>query len=157
MSSATLEAIARAIHEDYLRRESGNGAVGHGARSLLPWDSLPESLRRSNRNQALHIEQKLAAVGCEAIPSSVTTGPPMFRFSEQEIDVLARMEHERWVEERARDGWTLAPDRDAFHKRTPYLVAWDLLPEPARDLDRETVRGIPRFLAAVGFGVVRRG
>jgi hypothetical protein len=73
--------------------------------------------------------------------------------------VLARMEHERWLTERAPDGWMLRRQRDPVRKTSPYIVSWAELSEHTRDLDRDldrdTVRGIPKFLSKVGFAVVR--
>ena len=154
MSEETLETLAQTIHEDFLRREGHRLETSDTDPSLLPWDSLPETLRDSNRDQASDIERKLDAVGCEAIRATSSDAP--LEFTREEVEVLARMEHDRWVAERTRDGWTLGPERDVSHKTSPYLVPWPELSEHARDLDRETVRGIPTFLSGLGFAVVRR-
>ena len=61
-------------------------------------------------------------------------------------------EHERWNEERRRDGWAWAVER----KRTPHLVPQSELPDEVKDYDRETVRDIPAYLTNVG-PEVRRG
>jgi hypothetical protein len=154
MSEETLETLARTIHEDFLRREGHRLEASDADLSVLPWESLPETLRDSNRDQASDIERKLQAVGCEAIRAS-SPGPTL-EFSDPEVELLARMEHDRWVAERRRDGWTLGPHRDVSHKTSPYLVPWAELSDHARDLDRETVRRIPKFLSGLGFAVVRR-
>jgi release factor glutamine methyltransferase len=150
-----VETLARAIHEDYVRRQRSRTTYAEGEPSLLPWDLLPESLKRSNRDQAIFIDAKLGAVGCDVV---VLPGHEhrVFELEDQEIEFLARMEHERWVAERRGDGWTPGPERDLINKRTPYLVPWEGLSEAARDLDRDTVREIPRFLAEAGLGIVRR-
>jgi len=70
--------------------------------------------------------------------------------------MLARMEHLRWVEDRLRQGWYLGPRRDVAGKRSPYLVPWDELSEEVRDLDRDSVRAIPRLVAELGLSIVRR-
>ena len=157
-----METLARAIHEDYVRRQRSRATYAEGEPSLLSWDLLPESLKRSNRNQAIFIDAKLDAVGCEVVVLPADEHPvledehPVLELEDEEIEHLARMEHERWVAERFGDGWTPGPERDLINKRTPYLVPWDELSEAARDLDRDTVREIPRFLAEAGLGIVRR-
>jgi hypothetical protein len=66
------------------------------------------------------------------------------------------MEHLRWVEDRLRQGWRLGPRRDVAGKRSPYLVPWDELSEEVRDLDRDSVRAIPRLVAELGLSIFRR-
>jgi hypothetical protein len=78
------------------------------------------------------------------------------QFEPEETEILARFEHVRWVEERLRQGWRLGPRRDAAEKRSPYLVPWEELSEEVRDLDRDSVRAIPRLLDEAGLVIVRR-
>jgi hypothetical protein len=78
-----------------------------------------------------------------------------FTFTDEEIEILARAEHERWNRERLADGWTLGAKRNVELKRTPYLVAFDELPPDIADYDRILVREIPAALAAVGLQVIR--
>ncbi len=156
------EVIARAIHEDYVRRQTEAGLTPSANPSMVGWEELPEDLKESNRQQADHIEVKVKAVGCgiqaltdwaaasfESLPEDVRR---VF-----DVELLARMEHERWDRERRAAGWAYAPGpKDAKKKTSPYLVPWDRLSEDVRDLDRETVRGLPAFLARAGFQIYRK-
>jgi hypothetical protein len=156
------EVLARAIHEDYVRRQKQAGATAQTNPSMVAWDDLPDDLKESNRQQADHIGEKLAAIGCglqsltdwksgsfERLPEEVKT---VF-----DVELLARMEHERWCEERRRLGWTYAPGpKDLKKKTSPYLVPWEELPPEIQDLDRNTVLGLPSFLAQAGFQIYRR-
>jgi hypothetical protein len=151
-----LETLARAIHDAYRRRSVAKGSASGDDPSLAQWEDLPETLRESNRHQAADIDRKLAAVSCHARRSDGDEGPPGFRFSPGEVELLAQMEHDRWAEERRSAGWVYGPTKDVETKRSPYLVPWEDLSEEVRDLDRDTVRGIPRFLARLGFVVARR-
>jgi hypothetical protein len=155
MSTASLEALAKAIHDDYVRREQREATSAEIDPALWPWESLPEPLKQSNRDQARDIEAKLDALNCEVVALG-EDGTSSFEFDPPEVELLARMEHARWMDERVRDGWTPGLERDVSAKRTPYLVSWEELSEHGRDLDREAVRGIPSILAEVGFGIVRR-
>jgi hypothetical protein len=119
--------------------------------SLSVWESLPEGLRTSNLDQAKDIEHKLAVIGCVISP-----GSDAFHFSDSELERLAKLEHERWMSERSQGGWILAPVKDVRRKQTPYLVPWNELDEPARDLDREVVQAIPQLLRDAGFTIRRR-
>ena len=148
------EILARAIHEDYVRRQREQGTPPEDNPSMVGWDALAETLRRSNRDQAADIGRKLQAVGCEMAASSPGEGEP-FEFTLEEVELLARMEHERWWRDREADGWTFGPVKDVEKKTSPYLVPYDELTEDVKEMDRDAVRGIPSFLAEVGFVVVR--
>lgn len=152
-----LETLARAIHEDYRRRRVAEGGTSGDDPSLAQWEALPETLRQSNLHQAADIDRKLAAVSCQVRRSDGDDGPTEFQFSPEEVELLAQMEHDRWEEERRSAGWVYGPTKDVETKRSPYLIPWEDLSEEVRDLDRDTVSGIPRFLAQLGFVVARRG
>jgi hypothetical protein len=66
------------------------------------------------------------------------------------------MEHGRWVVERLLAGWRWGEEKDPGRKTNPYLVAWEDLSPETQELDRQTVRKIPQFLAQVGLTVRRR-
>lgn len=148
------EILARAIHEEYVHKQTEDGATPETNPSMVPWEELPEHLKESNRRQADDIGAKLRAIGCEIEPVS---GPASdsFRFAPHEVEHLARLEHDRWWKEREADGWTFAPEKDVTEKKSPYLVEWEELSEEIREYDRIAVRGIPAFLARAGFRVVR--
>ncbi len=93
---------------------------------FAPGMSLDESLRASNRDQATDIARKLASIGCEAAPAKQARSEPV-QFEPGEIEMLARLEHDRWVEERLRQGWRPGPRREVAEKRSPYLVPWEEL------------------------------
>ena len=116
--------------------------------------SLPETLKESNRDQAAAIGTKLATIGCDLEPWTDWDAAPIV-FTADEVELLARQEHDRWWRERERAGWTLAPTKDTSRKESPYLVPWESLTQAVRDLDREPVRAIPSFLTKVGFTLVR--
>jgi hypothetical protein len=155
------EILARAIHEDYVRhRDAAGDSLGTNP-SMAAWNDLPEHMKQSNREQADHIETKLAAIGCgiqtltdwrlaslEGLPGEVKA---VF-----DIERLAHMEHDRWRDERRRQGWTAGPKN--LEKRTsPYLVPWEDLPPEIQEYDRDAVRGLPSFLARAGFQIYRKG
>jgi hypothetical protein len=148
------ESIARAQHAEYVRAEREKGNTPAINPSMVPWHQLPEVLKESNRDQAAHIGAKLAAVSCEIVPL-VDWDEPLFEFGAGELEILARLEHERWVAERRRMGWQSGPDKDVERKLTPYLVPWEQLPEEIREHDRLVVRGLPGFLARSGYQIVR--
>jgi hypothetical protein len=149
-----VELVARAIHEDYVRRKGGAGKGAAADPSLAVWENLPENLRDSNRAQAADIAGKLRAISCEIVPKT-DPRPPVRELAPGEVEKLAKLEHDRWEAERRADGWVYGPTKDAASKQTPYLVPWEGLSEEVRDLDRDAVRAIPRLLDEAGFIAVR--
>jgi hypothetical protein len=144
------ESVARAIHEGYRADQAGRKPADDPA--LAEWDELPEHLRESNRAQAAHIFEKLRAIGCEVRDAEGDVEP--VRFTDDEVELLAELEHDRWTAERLTDGWQPGA-RDVLAKTSPYLVGWNELPEEVREWDREPVRRIPRLLADVGLEIRR--
>jgi len=152
----THELIARAIHEDYVRQQKRAGETMQTNPSMVDWDDLPEDLKESNRHQAAHIEVKLKAIGCDIQPLTDWEAVS-FYFLMEEVEKLAEMEHERWCEERRRQGWTYASGKKNIKKKTsPHLVPWEKLSEEIKEYDRNMVRGLPSFLAQAGFQIYRR-
>jgi hypothetical protein len=150
----TTEAIARALHEDYVRVKRKIGETVETNPSTLPWPELREALRESNREQARHLGVKLHAVGCELGPLSGFDETPM-PFSPGEIERLAELEHGRWMEARERDGWRYGPDEDLGKKRSRYLVPWQGLPENIKANNRSFIERLPEVLAPIGLEIVR--
>jgi hypothetical protein len=147
------EKIARAIHEKYLRDQKNNKPPGHS--SMRPWKALDEELKESNRRQADDIPKKLRAIGCGFRPA-VGRKPVEITFNEEEeIEPLAEAEHERWFDEKTGDGWTQGTPRNDKKKIHPDLLPWENLPRNVQEYDRDTVRGIPEFMADAGFEIYR--
>ena len=107
------ERLAQAIHDDYgTIHESGaeaavTAARPRAARALGPWDELPEEFKESNRAQARQIGEKLAVIGCLMVPAFDPTLE--FAFDDDELQLLARLEHERWMQERTAQGFEPGP------------------------------------------------
>ena len=147
------EELARAIHEEYVRGQKASGQTIESNQALVPWERLPENLKESSRQQAGQIGAKLKAVGC-GIERSFEWDSGLFEFGPDEVELLAVMEHDRWVKERVRDGWQKGP-KDITTKRSPYIVPWEGLPEETKEIDRDFVRKLPVFLAKAGFKICR--
>jgi voltage-gated potassium channel Kch len=141
-----LDQLAKALHAVYVARRKQEG------KSYKEWEVLDPGLKDSNRQAADHIPVKLRAIGCST--DSVPGGEPVTSFTPDEVEVLARMEHDRWTAERILAGWTPGP-KDEEHKTTPYLVPWEDLSEEIRGYDREPVRSIPKLLAGIGKKIYR--
>lgn len=147
----TYETLARAIHDDYVLRQLQEGHTPATNPSMAPWEELPDHLKESNRDQATDIGVKLSTVGCGLAPLTDWDAEQV-RFSPDEVERLARLEHDRWVRYHRESGWRYAPGhRDPERRTHPDLVPYDQLTEEKREYDRNAVRGIPAFLARAGF------
>ena len=143
----SFETVARAIHARY-------GDIQAGETTPPAWSNLRESFKESNRSQARHIAVKLNEIRYQIVPLRAW-GAMDFTFTPAEVEKLAKMEHDRWWEERRADDWTWGEKRDDERKKNPYMVAWSELPAEIAEWDREFVRAIPVFLASVGLQVVK--
>lgn len=152
------EELARLAHEDWLRSRIKAGETVGGDCPLRHWEDLPEPFKASNRGQTAAIfDTVLPRLGASVVPLAEWDARA-FEFDPTEVEELARLEHERWCAERRRSGWgldTTLGERDATHKRTPWLVLYDELPEEQKGNDRDAVTRIPVLLAQAGFRIRR--
>jgi len=151
----TNEILARAMHADYLRHHQELGDTPETNPSMVSWEQLPENLKESNRHLAGHIGTKLNAAGYGIAPLA-DWDAELFEFGEQEVELMAALEYSRWREERKDEGWRYAPGpKNIKRKTTPHMVPWPQLSDEVKELDRITVRGLPKFLASTGFQIYR--
>jgi hypothetical protein len=148
------EQLARAVHDDYVLQRRAHGELTDDDPALASWEDLLPDLKRSNRDQAEDMCAKLSAVGCDLEPS-YTIEPSVFQFTADEIELLSKLEHERWMHERLKAGWTLGPTRDPVRKKSPDLVPWEELTQESREKDREAIRRIPTLANLAGLDVHR--
>jgi hypothetical protein len=157
---ADRELIAEAIHSAYARQRRKDPQHRPDEPALKPWSDLPGEFKESNRQQADDIAVKLRAVGLwfrRMIPGGQGISDP--KALDRRIEMLARAEHDRWVAEKRRNGWIPAPgksraDRNDRLRLHNFLFPWDELDSETQDLDRDTVRKIPEFLAAAGYEII---
>ncbi len=156
-----VERLAQAIHEHYLVNPARRALAPVASTvdrsdaptaSTVDWERLPEEFRRASRAQAEDIGTKLRQVGCVLAPRDGVDGGA--RFTDEEVDRLARLEHGRWVKERVDSGWRPGA-RDDAGRRHPSLVGWESLDEVAREQNRYAIRELPEILADAGFQIIR--
>lgn len=149
---AAREALGKAIHEKY--RKEFKDQVKKDDRAMVPWSKLDADLKESNFWAAEYIPLKLKAVGCDFIPV-MNKIPKLFSFKDDEIEIMAEMEHISWYDEKILAGWIYGKKKDAVKKTNPCLVVWKILPEDEREKDRSSVRGIPQLLKSAKFEIYR--
>lgn len=153
LSSGPHEYLARALHEEYARHQGKAGSADSPAR--LTWSQLPEPIKESNRKQVDRIGANFEAVGCRIAPLMDWDSSPV-EFSHEEIEAIARREHEGWCSDLRRKGWVFAPGSKNTNKKThPDLVEWEHLPESEKEKNRAPVRELPAFLIRAGYRIDR--
>lgn len=143
--------IAKAIHQDY----NSKRMLEHPDRPLEypTWEGLPQDLKYSNITQALGISDRLALIDCRiGFPDE---GPSVEEFSEGEILVMAKAEHDRWRAERESNGWVWGKEKDVERRISPYIADWDSIPAEIQKYDVEAVENTVPLLKSVGLRVLR--
>jgi hypothetical protein len=153
-----LEKLAEAAHDAFCaeKRAKGwtlgprdNDAKKHPL--LIPYADLPDTYKDSNRATVRNIPRKLAAAGYAMVPSR--SNQPPLEFPGADLETLARLEHDLWMEDRLAAGFTLGPADEPGH--SPYLVPWEQLTEDVKEIDRDQIRNIPGILARAGYAIER--
>ena len=136
----SLELLARAIHERYLEQRRSQGAAMGSRPAMRPWEDLSEPYRDSNRQQARSLPRALQLDGRRRydIVQAHRKGAEPFAFPPEDLERIARNEHERFLEERKR----MEPNH-------PDLVAWKDLTEESKEVVRQQIREWPQVLASV--------
>jgi hypothetical protein len=122
---------------------------------MQPWEKLNEDFRHSNRMQAAAVASFMERAGFRLQQVEGLVKP--LELSAAEVEVLAEMEHGRWVVDRLQQGWRYDAVRNTEKKLHPDLVGWDKLPDSIKQWDRNAVRTWPKLLAEAGLAVQRTG
>jgi ppGpp synthetase/RelA/SpoT-type nucleotidyltranferase len=144
------EKMAKEIHEEYssCAREEAQRKM----KNIASWDSLEQTYKNANFGQIDHIDAKLRRIGL-TVKKSIQKKPKHYTFNEEQLSLLAEMEHGRWVIDRLDDGWTLG-ERNDEKKTRPQLISWNELSESEKQKDYATVKKIPEMLANQGYEIL---
>jgi hypothetical protein len=127
---------AERLHATYLANNPPKpGDASNPLSSRRPWRELWSYFRDDNRNRADFLEARLRAVGlriADAGQGGALVVPDQLEPREREI--LARLEHRRWVVSRLLAGWTRGP-RDDAARRHPSVCPWSELSDTERAKD----------------------
>lgn len=154
LDHSMLEVMARARHEDYLAHEVDRPGGESENPSMVTWEELPEALKESNRDFARSLADFVRQLNGYLMPLSGAPVPLEDLLSTQDLERLAVLEHDRWVDSRIRAGWTLGEGpKDVARMTHPLLIPWEELDEKERQKDRDAVSSVPQLLARVGYEI----
>jgi hypothetical protein len=158
LMSQAIPPIAKAIHEEWLSYASKTNPLNR------PWDELTAAEQEDNRAAARRIPEVLALAGLAvekgvqargADTDSPPGGPDIVELQiEHHIERLAEAEHDGWMDQRIKNGWTYDPKRDDLRKKHPLLIPYAELPEQEKNKDRGSVRDYRKHLASAGYKIV---
>ena len=152
----THEVLARDLHEAYLVSLDSERETGEGDPAWESWENLSEDTKEKNRRQADRIGVILDEHGYRIAPlTDWNAADLVFREEEEADDVesMARMEHELWCQEMTANHWKYGPKKDVGLKTNPDLVAWEDLPPAEKEKNLHFVQDLPRLLTRAGFQV----
>jgi hypothetical protein len=152
-SNDVFEKIAIQIHNKY-RRDMAN-YKSPDEPLMQPWETLGAKFKISYQEEAKMIPKKLKAVnyGFKTRKPSKLPEFDIIEFNFNELEKIAKIEHNRWCEEKISNGWIYGPKRDNELKTSPYLVPWEELDEDVKNYDRDSVRNIPKILYKAGLEI----
>jgi hypothetical protein len=111
---------------------------------------IPALFRSSNEDAAAHADIKLDTIGYRRRPARPGEVPPPVRPTPAQVELLAQIEHNRWMAERLVAGWRYG-HRDDAKKRRPAFKAWaDLTDAHERAKDVSQIRALVSALNAIG-------
>ena len=148
-----LDDLGREMHERWL---AGKIAEGHAIAEeprFSHWASLQDELRLSNLHAAADIIRKLRTIAAKVVPADKADAS--FRFGDEEIKRLARMEHERWVVSKQADGWCYGEVRDNARKVHDLMKPYDELSPEVQRQNEDEIEQIPELLGGCGLGIQR--
>lgn len=149
-----VELISKSFHEKYLEEMKNFKTLDNPA--MQPWEKLSNSFKDNNRSQARDVPKKFYNLGYKIRYSSdklIDRNPKKLLLTSDEIEIMAQMEHQRYIGEKLKSGWVFGPERDNELKESPYLVPWEELSETIKNVDREAVRKIPEIIEDIGFEI----
>ncbi|KAH0602159.1 hypothetical protein MHUMG1_01038 [Metarhizium humberi] len=149
--------LGEKIHNTYFEtRISQAGAKSDPA--MKPWESLQDCFKESSCLSADDIPHKLRMVNCYMTAEG--NNPRIINgFNKDEIEKLAKREHERYNAERLPWEWELGGEISTI--KSPFLAPWEDLEEEDREEEKALhvalVKCIPEIVKYVGYRVCRLG
>jgi len=154
LAKESFENLAKVIHKKYTENiiRKMVDSIKEENLNLQDWDNLRNDFKDSNLLQAIDIENKLDKMGFKC--RNITSGEiKVIKFTEEEVERMAEMEHARWNIERLFSGWKWGEVKDADNKISPWIISWNMLPNDIKKYDRDAINEIPDILADYGLEI----
>ncbi len=156
-----LDQIALSIHENWreeterqIRDATSDGELSR-VRLLRekpifkPWDACTEEQKDSSRSQADHLMLKIRAAKLDPSIVSSTQWLDWCIGNPESLELLARVEHERWAAHLWLAGWTSGLKRDDSKKIHNNLIPYDELDEATQEYDKCACRHLANYVSEI--------
>jgi len=137
------EELAKRLHNIYLEQRI-KIATPQELKDLKQWSQLDEEFKESSRTHADSIPHKLRPISC-FLAEKQEYRDSIKEFTDDQIELLAENEHNRWNAERLQKQWhigELAPEK----RESPSLIPWGDLKWKWQDIDHVMVASYPSIL-----------
>jgi hypothetical protein len=135
-----LDAFAQALHEDYRQRAQDT----LNPQANVPFRELPEFMKMSNRWRADHTPLLLELAGLHLARD--VRSPVVFALSEEQVELLAQLEHRRYSIERR-----LVDIRfGSAQRQGARMPQWNDLNDEQKNWERKEIVRLPEILAGLG-------
>lgn len=122
--------------------------------ALRAFDDLPEDEKEQNYDAARQIEAQLRQARFRIVKAE-SAGETTLQIPTNEIEKLAQLEHDRWLNLKRSKGWQWAPESDKSAKKHKLLVEWSQLKDSDKKKDRLKFAAIPAMLARLDLALER--
>ena len=130
---------------------SDNKKIPEPKPTLAPWHLLDEEVREDNRSVVDHINIKLRSVfTANDLDFFVDPGTVKIDFGfiedNSKVELLAEMEHRRWMANKFICGWITGEPRNDHEKKHDCLIEFGSLKDSIKDYDRQQVKEMERII-----------
>lgn len=131
-----LDMAAKREHERYLKDRDAARVIGAVRKAAEhPWDEIPEWIRDKNRDR----------IDFDPVVDAIVRLTPLViageSASSESVELLAEIEHRRWMAGAVLAGFQFGEPRDEERKFLhENLVSYDLLPDQTKEYDRQAMR-----------------
>lgn len=156
----SLDKTARTIHEVWYRgnAEAIENAAAKGEMAKVErlrsketfkdWDDLTEEQKDVNRHAADHLEVKVRAMGMN--PDDPRLRQKWDELSPDQVEMLSRVEHERWSAALWLAGWKHGNERNDTLRTHNSLTSYGHLDDGTKEYDRAQVKKVAEYLLVDG-------
>jgi hypothetical protein len=161
LNDSNIEIMAKAFHDNYCDYYRAQGYVWGPENSeekktqssLIDYDKLPDNEKKQNGNSARYLFNRLGIVGYIIVTNR--NNQPLVEFQQGEIEILAEMEHRRWMKQKFEEGWKYEKTTNNALKLHADLLPWEQLTNASKENDRVVIRDIPKTVASAGYNLFK--
>lgn len=143
--SEQIESLAEFLYNEYNKI-----ACEH----RLPWEKANKEYKSFYIDLARNIPDALLFINYDIVSVSGKLNEPI-TFSMEELEVLAKYEHTRWLLHKKNRGWNYGEVLDDKNKTDPFIRSFNLLPIDKKDQIIEFVKSWSEALAHVSYALAR--